>query len=149
MNSRYRVDLSGLQASCEINYYRLQALLPPRQVGAVREFVVGHGHAWHCRLEMQETSRYTSLIRILQGTGDAPWLPGLEILVRAYHDVRMAEVVACQGHRLIRPLYDYPNPLMHQRNEKSGLNAFLGEWLAFCARRGHEIEPALPEPLDA
>jgi uncharacterized protein YqiB (DUF1249 family) len=32
---------------------------------------------------------------------------------------------------------------MHQPDEKSQLNLFLGEWLSHCLARGHELEPVL------
>lgn len=146
---RTRVDLSALLARCEINYQRLQALLPEREVGQVREFVLGDGNGHlRCQLAVEEAAPYTTLLRVRQPAQTSPWLPVIDMQVRVCHDAAVAEVVTCQGVRQVRPAYDYPNDAMHQPDEKKGWNAFLGEWLALCHQQGHEVEP-LMEGLNA
>ena len=45
--------------------------------------------------------------------------------------------------RWVRSIYSYPNAAMHQPDEKSQLNLFLGEWLSHCLACGHELVPVL------
>ena len=72
-----------------------------------------------------------------------PWLPTPRLEVRVYHDARMAEVVGAEHARRFRSVYPYPNVDMHQPDEKSQLNLFLGEWLSHCLACGHELEPVV------
>ncbi|HBX56798.1 MAG TPA: DUF1249 domain-containing protein, partial [Pseudomonas sp.] len=59
------------------------------------------------------------------------------------HDARMAEVISAQSARRFRSIYPYPNAAMHQPDEKTQLNLFLGEWLSHCLACGHELEPVV------
>ena len=72
-----------------------------------------------------------------------PWLPVPRLEVRAYHDARMAEVIGAENARRFRGIYPYPNTAMHQPDEKTQLNLFLGEWLSHCIACGHELMPVL------
>ena len=72
-----------------------------------------------------------------------PWLPLPHMEVRVYHDARMAEVVGAENARRFRSIYTYPNAAMHQPDEKTQLNLFLGEWLGHCLACGHELQPVL------
>ena len=44
----------------------------------------------------------------------------------------MAEVIASEGHRSLKPRYDYPNPAMYQRDEKYQVNCLFSDWLKSC-----------------
>ena len=72
-----------------------------------------------------------------------PWLPVPQLEVRVYHDARMAEVVSAENARRLHIRYPYPNAAMHQPDEKSQLNLFLGEWLSHCLACGHEPQPVM------
>ena len=72
-----------------------------------------------------------------------PWLPLPHMAVRVDHDARMAEVVGAENARRFRSIYTYPNADMHQPDEKTQLNLFLGEWLGHCLACGHELQPVL------
>ena len=63
--------------------------------------------------------------------------------MRAYHDARMAKVIGAENARRFRGIYPYPNAAMHQPDEKTQLNLFLGEWLSHCIACGHELTPVL------
>ena len=58
------------------------------------------------------------------------------ITVRLYHDARAAEVVEFQNERHFKPVYNYPNGEMRQRDEKVQLNRFLSEYLSTCLAHG-------------
>ena len=58
------------------------------------------------------------------------------LTVRLYNDAKVAEIVHHDYHQRIKPSYGYPNPKMHQKDEKYQLNAFLYDWLVACVERG-------------
>ncbi|MHA6492313.1 DUF1249 domain-containing protein [Pseudomonas borbori] len=146
LRERYRVDLVELQAACEANYARLMQLLP-----AMREQPPAHVQSRRVAmsqgeqllgvlaLEVLETCPYTSTLQVRQ-EHSLPWLPVPQLEVRVYHDARMAEVIGAQSARRFRGIYPYPNADMHQPDEKTQLNLFLGEWLSHCLACGHEME---------
>ena len=68
-----------------------------------------------------------------------------QLTVRVYHDAQLAEVVEFAPFRRAQPRYDYPNPRMHQPNEKSQWNHFLGEWLSHCLQHGIPRDHSLSE----
>lgn len=136
---RYCVDLAAAQAECAANYRRLERLL-----GACCEdercFAVGA--YLHMHIRVRERSPYTTLLDIAQAS-TAMAAPSLS--VRVYHDAQLAEVVAFAHLRRVRPRYDYPNPAMHQPDEKAQWNRFLGEWLSHCLQHGVPIDRPLSE----
>jgi hypothetical protein len=143
LRERYRVDLVELQAACELNYARLMQLLPDmREQPQARRVALSQGaHLLGVlALVVVESCPYTSTIRVRQEHSLA-WLPVPQLEVRVYHDARMAEVVGAQSARRFRGIYPYPNADMHQPDEKTQLNLFLGEWLSHCLACGHELEP--------
>lgn len=148
MNSvrdRYRVDLVGLQAACEANYARLMRLLPEmRKEQHSRRVAVTQGDQVLGVLALQvlQACPYTTTLQVRQ-ENSLPWLPVPELQVQVYHDARMAEVVSAEHARRFRSIYPYPNAAMHQPDEKSQLNLFLGEWLSHCLACGHEAESVI------
>jgi len=142
LRERYRVDLAGLQSACEINYARLMQLLPDMRKGQVTRSVAlsgGESLLGVLKLEVVDVSPYTTTLQVQQEQRSA-WLPSMRFEIRMYHDARMAEVVVADKVRRLRSLYPYPNQDMHQPDEKTQLNLFLGEWLTHCLACGHELE---------
>ena len=148
MKQRYSIDLAAQMAECEANYARIMQLLPDMENIDSREFGVEMPGLSSSRLHIEVTERckYTTMLDVRQralppgrqlpgGVTEAPWFS-----LRIYHDARMAEVVAFNRHRRIRPRYDYPNDGMYQRDEKAQLNKFLGEWLSHCLKYGHVLD---------
>lgn len=145
MRERYTVDLAGLQSACEANYARLMQLLPHmREEGTKRRVALSQGERLLgvMALEVTEACPYTTTLQVRQ-ENSLPWLPAPRMEVRVYHDARMAEVVGAENARRFRGIYQYPNADMHQPDEKTQLNVFLGEWLSHCLACGHEAEPVL------
>ena len=143
LRERYRVDLLELQSACEANYARLMRLVPGMR-GEQRERRValsqGEQLLGVLSLEVLESCPYTTTLQVRQESASA-WLPMPTLQVRAYHDARMAEVVAAQRVRVVLGCYPYPNRAMHHPDEKTQLNLFLGEWLTHCLACGHELAP--------
>ncbi|MCQ4346291.1 DUF1249 domain-containing protein [Pseudomonas stutzeri] len=150
---RYRVDLAGLQAVCEANYARLMRLLPGMreqpasgqptlgQPTLLRRLALSSGDTTLAVLALRvtEAGPYTSTVEVREESGLA-WLPAPRLEVRVYHDARMAEVTGAAHCRRLRSRYAYPNPAMHQPDEKAQLNLFLGEWLGHYLACGHLAE---------
>lgn len=139
---RYRVDLAGLQAACEANYARLMRLLPGmREDPAPRRLALSSGDTLLAVLALKVTAAgpYTSTVEVREEPGLA-WLPAPCLEVRVYHDARMAEVTGAEHCRRLQPRYGYPNAAMHQPDEKTQLNLFLGEWLGHYLKCGHLAE---------
>lgn len=142
---RYRVNLPLQMAECEANYARLKKLLANSIEG--REFAVSRGaQLWLHKITIVERSPYTTTLQLTQ-TADGnsgTWLQMPCLTVRMYHDASLAEVLAWEGHKRLRPRYDYPNQAMYQSDEKLQINQFLGEWLTLCLSQGHGIEQFMP-----
>ena len=151
LRERYRLDLVELQATCAANYARLMRLLPQ-----LREWPCGREHSGIRRvaltqgeqvlgvlaLEVLEAGPYTTTLMLRQEQA-LPWLPVPPLQVRVYHDARMAEVIGAANSRAFRSTYLYPNSAMHQPDEKTQLNQFLGELLGHCLACGHELQPVI------
>lgn len=147
---RYRVDLAGQQADCELNYYRLTRVLVNLENRDCWVFNISQGKTG-TRLIAEVTDRapYTTTITLAQknGPGDnaaitvpnttVPRMTPPTLTVCLYHDANMAEVVAWETHRRLRPRYAYPNRHMYQVDEKAQQNRFLSDWLTLCQQQGH------------
>jgi uncharacterized protein YqiB (DUF1249 family) len=134
----YKVDLRALHALCEANYARLLRLFPDYESRNSNQFSLG-GAQIH--FEVLERSRYTTLFRLQcflssGASSAAGWLPPLRLEARAYHDAAMLEVVGFQSSGRTEGRYTYPNPSMHQQDEKLQQNTFLGDWLSHCLHHG-------------
>ncbi|KAA0876510.1 DUF1249 domain-containing protein [Nitrincola tapanii] len=145
MKAKYVPDLTRQMALGQSNYLRLYKLLPDLTAGVRREFELAssRGHQ-RIRLEVEEEFRYTSTVVMGVQEGHAsPWLQSPELVIRLYHDARLAEVVCARRRRQLSGVYPYPNPQMHQPDEKRQLNEFLGEWLNQCLSYGLETQKVL------
>jgi uncharacterized protein YqiB (DUF1249 family) len=127
----YQINLAHQQAECALNYARLLRLLP--QLSQDDNWLVGLPAGGRVRFTVKERGPYTTTLTI---QAEHIWST-TECQVRAYHDAQMAEVVAFQGQWQIKPFNEYPNPAMHQIDEKAQWNLFLGEWLSHCLVNGH------------
>lgn len=145
---RYKVDLPSQMAECETNYVRLTKLLAYKQgdgLSSESRFLIARGQqSWLHLLRIIERSPYTTTLELSRtpiGETSA-WLALPKLTLRMYHDAKLAEVLAWEGHKRLRPRYEYPNQSMYQSDEKYQLNRFLGEWLALCLEHGHGVDVA-------
>jgi uncharacterized protein len=125
---RYRVDLPELISQGEENYARLMGLMRTLGDDDQVRLVVGEAGERVLDVKVLERCRYTTELSLQQDTLHA-LLPGPSLTVRLYHDARLAEVTAADQFRRVAARHDYPNPSMHQPDEKQQWNRFLGEWL--------------------
>ena len=141
MKPKYRIDLGADLASCEANYARLMKLLPDLEQFDQHDFEVAHspGGSVAVSITIEQRCKYTTILEVCQQQPVLRWLPAARFKVRAYHDARMAEVIAYQRQHRLQARYDYPNDSMFQPDEKAQLNTFLGEWLSHCLRHGRAL----------
>lgn len=146
---RYKVDLPLQMAECESNYVRLTNLLATQHLGqSITQqdqfrFMVARGQQnWLHVLRITERSPYTTTLELSRAStgNNSNWLTMPKLTLRMYHDAKLAEVLAWEGHKRLRPRYEYPNQSMYQSDEKYQLNRFLGEWLALCLEHGHNLD---------
>jgi uncharacterized protein YqiB (DUF1249 family) len=129
--TRYSVDIGDLHSLCESNYLRLQRVFPGYETLNSVEITANH---LTLVFDVVERTRYTTLLRLTQRGQQG--LPAMSLDLRLYHDASMAEIVAFQRHRHLEGRYDYPNPNMYQRDEKTQQNRYLAEILELCLAEG-------------
>lgn len=134
---RYKVDLTKYTAECDANYLHLLRLFPQMNDEEFLEIALGF-----CRVSITVTERmpYTTELEIRQSPNKKTfcgWMESILIRVRAYHDLKTAEVLEFGRARVPAPRNPYPNSQMHQRDEKIQWNLFLGEWLSHVAGWGY------------
>lgn len=131
----YRVNLPELLSQGEENYARLMRLLRPlQQQDQLRLQVGDQGEQLLC-VEVLDRARYTTELRLRQ-QGLHRLLPGPALTVRLYHDARLAEVTEVTPFRRVAARQPYPNPHMHQPDEKRQWNRFLADWLRHVRDHG-------------
>ncbi len=147
MKRKYVPDLKRQMAQGEANYLRLLKLLPNLDHCDQREFlVVVDNQRARVRLAVDERFVYTTSVVVSQQYENASdWLEAPKLVVRLYHDARVAEVICTRQRRQLSGVYPYPNRQMHQPDEKAQLNAFLGEWLSHCLAHGQLLEEVFAE----
>ncbi|MDR0805237.1 MAG: DUF1249 family protein [Enterobacteriaceae bacterium] len=134
MKKRYVPDFPAMMRLTEVNYAQLRRLIPRNnEIGSAVELNVA-GTIY--RIEMLESTRYTSLVSIKQIAPYVSYWSMPALNVRLYHDVLVAEVCSSQQIFRFKASYDYPNKKLHQRDEKHQINQFLADWLRFCLVKG-------------
>jgi len=136
---QYRPNLSNLMNLCEVNYMLLLRLLADKEsAGEKRCFFISDFLSYS--ISVDEVTRYTSLITMTQDAiVNGIHLADIfrpKMVIRLYHDAKVAEVISNQDVRQIKPRYDYPNTVMHLPDEKQQVNTFLKEWLQLSLQLG-------------
>ena len=131
MQKKYVPHLPSILATCENNYVCMLKLLPDCDTQDLKyEFDISESFKY--RITIVDSSRYTSTLKMSQYNANTPSFLRPTMLIRLYHDAKVAEVLEAQRTSQLKPVYEYPNLNMHQRNEKYMVNVFLAEWLHFC-----------------
>lgn len=138
MKQRYIPDFPEMMRLSETNYAQLQRLLP-RQLNTGCD-VTYQVKDKHYRLCIEESTRYTTRVKISQLSQLETFLELPTLSVRLYHDARVAEVCSTQHIYHFKGSYDYPNKKLYQRDEKHQINQFLAEWLRYCLVYGAMAE---------
>jgi len=131
----------------EDNYRKLVIMLPDLDY-LEHVTLSSENHIMTVTVDVVERTKYTVLVEFntfYEGNMACMLQPTMQ--VRIYHDAQVAEVLAVQGKRHIRPHYEYPNEAMFLPDEKQQGNKVLFEILSFCGRNkykksyvSHQIE---------
>lgn len=140
-------DFRYLMALYEANYVRLARLVPDmaqrREAGCSRA-----SDEMDLYLEVLESSVYTSTLELTyyfvgeRGDGGEAPVPEPKLVIRVYHDARLAEATSCQdldsGPRNRLPFEGKSTCAW----EKLLLNQFLEKWLIYALQQGHRFPSA-------
>ena len=122
----------------EDNFQRLMLLLPG--LSADNHLKSKIDPSDDLQVDVLEQHRYTTVIRLAQKLPLSFLSAAMPLMVvRIYHDAKVAEVLSYQRQFRFKPKYDYPNPEMCQVREKQRVNEFLGEWLDHCLSTGIQV----------
>ena len=131
-NRRYVPNLAEQQAESARNYVLLLRLL--NVMGDREEAVFGLPGQGRLVLTQTSASRYTSFVTLAPLQTDS-WLTVPQLDIRAYHDVKLAEIASIDGFRPIKGSHE-----RHERDvqvdEKRQIGRYLGEWLKYCLDAG-------------
>ena len=131
------------------NYVKILRVIPFIRAMHCDSQIWARTPAHQVEISILEVTKYTTMFSFqIKYAGFRNWLPQMHITVRCYHDAGVAEVVKFQKHKHFNARYSYPNPQMHQRNEKQQINRFLGEWMTYCLKNGCSFQ-SNEIPVDA
>ena len=139
-----------MMADCEANYARLCRVMPSiiRQDSTnglskdtlTLDIDLATNKPAKLTLSISERCRFTTMVNLQVLIDSFSNIKGqagcVNMSVRLYHDVNMAEVIACNHKPNRLASYEYPNELMFQPDEKAQQNRFLSEWLGLCLKHG-------------
>jgi uncharacterized protein YqiB (DUF1249 family) len=135
---KYVPKVANMHKVCEVNYGRLLRLIPDCDTEDLQyQFEVNSSLLY--TIKIIECSRYTSTLEMSQKSQVEYEFLRPVVLVRLYHDAKMAEVISAQNIGSLQPSYRYPNIKMYQKNEKEMVNLFLAEWLQFCLSQSNQL----------
>ena len=137
LDPHYVVNLKKHHSQCEMNFHLCMSLVPDcRQGRKAWCFDLPSTASRQVSITLLDFAPYTTTLQITETSIANGYINAPTMIVRLYHDVEMAEVVAWNNHRHWHPVYSYPNRKMYHRDEKLALNRFLGEWLVHCRKLG-------------
>lgn len=133
----------SLMSLYESNYIRLAWLVPDlRAADGSQISSVAGDCALH--LAVDERSRYTTTLRLTYMFDDATGpLADPDLLIRVYHDARLAEVQACARWHRHAMLGAIRSQLARELGDRWLRNVMLNKWLDYCVERGHRF-PSIP-----
>lgn len=144
---KYVPDLNALSQRCQLNYAQLLKLMPQWEAEDYFAYDVALEHPFtSMTLTVEERFQFTMSVRVSVSQTGLSMAANPQLLVRLYHDARMAEVVEeVNGQpKMYLGRYPYPNEGMYQPDEKMQLNLYLGEWLSTVLKHGLAKPDQLP-----
>jgi uncharacterized protein YqiB (DUF1249 family) len=129
----------SLMSLYESNYIRLAWLAPRLESihGSLLSEVEGD---CPLHLSVDERSRYTTTLRLTyrfeEPTGV---IADPDLLIRVYHDARLAEVQACGSWRRHATLESIRSQFARALGDRWLRNVMLNKWLDYCVERGHRF----------
>lgn len=129
----------SLMTLYESNYIRLRWLVPDITVvqGSLVSTVEGD---CPLHLQVEEHTRYTSTCKLTYFFEEADGLRAdPDLVVRVYHDARLAEVRSCARWHQHEVLQSLRWQCTHELGDRWARNIMLNKWLDYCVERGHRF----------
>lgn len=133
----YRPSIPRWLNLCERNYVGLLTLLPELDTESLSYAFTAQKNQYI--ITVSECSRFTTTLTCTQTNLGLPNYLKVEMMVRLYHDVHVAEVLSWKKQSRLKAKYDYPNQQMHQPDEREQSDRFLAEWIGFCQSAKAEL----------
>lgn len=131
----------SLMSLYESNYIRL-AWLAPDLAGLLETQTSDVAGDCSLHLSVGERSRYTTTLRLTYLFDDPAGLcADPDVLIRVYHDARLAEVQACARWGRHPALNSIRSQLARDLGDRWLRNIMLNKWLDYCVERGHRFLP--------
>lgn len=140
--SDYCADLQGLLEQCELNYQLFNALLTDFVTAADKNCLnvmkIPH-QQFKCdklrlSLKVTDVARYTTTLSLTIQPPGIKKIQQTRLIVRLYHDAKMAEVMEGSGPSAIKAVPDKTEIGVKAVDEKQQINRFLGECLRACLK---------------
>jgi uncharacterized protein YqiB (DUF1249 family) len=130
-------SFAGLMTLYESNYQRFRQLLGPLDGlrGCLRSDLAGEPEL---TFEVFERAPYTTRARMtywFEEAGGASADP--DLIVKLYHDARMAEVISCRNGGRHRFLGRFARAPRSEIRRRWMMNMMLSKWLEYCIDRHH------------
>lgn len=127
----------SLMSLYESNYIRLSWLVP-NLAGVSGALVSQVRDDCPLHLVMVERTRYTTTLSLTylfeEGAG---YVADPDLLIRVYHDARLAEVQSCARWHRHSMLDALRSQLARDLGDRWLRNVMLNKWLDYCLERGH------------
>lgn len=134
---RGKTDLSDLLNLYELNYLKLQKLLPNISIDGETSFSLPEGKKnSKVIINILKESKFTSRMLVSQNNFSIETIENLIMEIAIYHDLRMIEVIRFNGKHQFWSRNSFPNKNMLSKDEKFQWNKYLSEWLEFSKREG-------------
>jgi uncharacterized protein YqiB (DUF1249 family) len=139
-------SFAALMTLYESNYIRLRSLVPLGALDACPELVSHVQGDVPLHVSLCERSRYTLTLHMTYFFDDDDGcVADPDLLVRIYHDARMAEALACGAQHLHPLLADFETGRGSELERRWSRNMMLNKWLEYCVDCGHLLV-ASPRP---
>ncbi len=130
-----KLQIINSTALYEANYLKFLRVIPSIKSVCSNTQILSTANNQKIEITILEKTKYTTAISVnLTQHVNQQWLPNICMVIRTYHDARVAEVINFQNHSRILPRYTYPNLKMYQKNEKRQINQFFCDWLNYCLK---------------
>ncbi len=136
-------SFAGLMTLYEGNHARLKQLLG--SLRRVPEHAVSRSPSdLSLHVSVQERSPYTTVMQMTYWFDGAEGsAPDPDLLVRVYHDARLAEAVSCAGSPRHEALQGLWRPARTEMEHRWTLNILLSKWLEYCLDHRHRFPHTL------
>jgi uncharacterized protein len=142
-------SFTALMHLYESNYVRLHWLLD--DVGTLSERQCSRVVAdLPLYLEVIERRPYTSTLRLTYlFEDDRGPVADPDLMIRVYHDARLAEAMACRRQHLHHALRNFDTVAGDELNRRWTRNSMLNKWLEYCYDHGHHFRGRVRSPAGA